>query len=310
MPTRCMIRDASDWKIPMYKKALFAALCAALFTSPATPALWANENPRTFAFVDAKHVITAEVASEDTFVVNFINLSDYVVVIQPADFIYRGISGKHYIGQVYELKHQDSLGNLQKYSASVLVRGRSFEGLNIVGLFREEDAIEELSVRVGSRRYYLQGLEKPAFEELAKKIESMDLYSEDVTGMFNGLNVREMGYARDADGTAEWDKDWEGLLTEDGINPPRVIRNPPVYYPADDSRHKEDGTVRLSCVVTKNGGILNLKVVKGIDRKLDQRAMDAVANSWIFVPATKNGEVFESLLEFNVRLEDPSEARQ
>ena len=309
MPTRCMIRVASDWKITMSKTALFTALSAALCILFPTRALRADESPRTFAFVDAKHVITAEVASEHTFVVNFINLSDYVVVIQPADFVYRGKSGQSYIGQVYELKHQDSLGNLQKYSASVLVRGRSFEGLNIVGLFREKDAIAELSVRVGSRRFYLQGLEKPAFEDLVKKIENIDLYSEDVTGMFKGLNVREMGSARDADGTAEWDKDWEGLLTEDGINPPRVIQNPPVYYPADVSRHKESGAVRLSCVVTKNGGILNLKVVKGIDRKLDQRAMDAVANSWIFVPATKNGEVFESLLEFNVRLEDPPEAR-
>lgn len=292
----------------MSKTALFAAAFAVLGTWFLTGALYADENPQTFAFVDARHVITVEAASEHTFVVNFINLSDYVIVIQPADFIYRGKSGQHYIGQVYELKHQDSLGNLQKYSASVLVRGRSFEGLNIVGLFREQDAIEELSVRVGSRRFFLQGLDKPVFEELVKKVENMDLYSEDVPGMLQSLNIREMGYAKDTDGSAEWDKDWEGLLTEDGINPPRIIQNPPIYYPADASRHKESGVVRLSCVVTKNGGILNLKVVKGVDRKLDQRAMDAVANSWVFVPATKNGEVFESLLEFSVRLEDPPEA--
>lgn len=295
----------SDWELSMAKRAGLAAAFALLCTLLSACALHADENPQTFAYVDEKHIITAEVDSENTFVVNFINLSDYVIVIQPADFIYKGKSGQHYIGQVYELKHQDSLGNLQKYSASILVRGRSFEGLNIVGLFLERDAIEELSVRAGSRRFFLQGLQKPAFEELVKKIENIDLYRDDVEGMLQDLNIRAMGHTKDTEGTAEWDKDWEGLLTEDGINPPRVIQHPPIYYPADASRHKDEGTVRLSCVVTKNGGILNLKVIKGLDRKLDERAMDGVANSWLFVPATKNGEVFESLMEFNVRFEDP-----
>jgi len=37
-----------------------------------------------------------------------------------------------------------------------------------------------------------------------------------------------------------------------------------------------------------------------LDRKLDQRVLDAVINSWVFLPATKNGEVLETAISFDV----------
>ena len=261
--------------------------------------MWAFENPKAFAFVNQSYVITAEMNDENSFIVNFVNLSDFVLVVQPGDFIYRSASGNRYIGQVYELEHMDSKGGMQKYSASILLQDHSFEGLNIVGLFREQDRIEELSIRIGGKRFYLQPLEKNRFEEVLRKIEELDLNSDNIPQMFQDLFITEMGTVKSTDGSDEWDRDWEGLIT-DGINPPRAIKNPPIPLPEDTEESKRDKTVRVSCRVTKNGGILDLKVVKGIDRKLDQIALDGVANSWVFLPATKNGEVFESLYEFNV----------
>jgi len=305
MPTRYFEQSESAEKISMSKMAGVVTGWIVLWSLLSTFPVFAAENPKTFAYVDSKHLITAEVAGEHTFVVNFINLSDFVVVIQPADFIYKGASGQHYLGQVYELRHEDTFGNLQRYSASILVKGRSFEGLNIVGFFREKEAIEELSMRIGSRRFYLQGLEKSRFEELVRKIEELDLYSNDVPAMFHKLNIQEMGHVESPDGTAEWERDWDGLITEDGISPPIVIEKPPILFPEDASKYKGNEVIRISFIINKNGGILNLKVVKGINRKLDQRALDGVANSWIFLPATKNGEVFESLMEFNVTFANP-----
>ena len=276
-----------------------AILCGVLLFLTAVPQGMAIEGAQTFAFVDAGHIITVESAGEHTFVVNFINLTDFVIVVQPADFIYRSASGQHYIGQVYELEHQDSLGKAQKYSASILLKGHSFAGLNIVGLFREKNQIEELSVRLSSRRFYLQALEKTEFEELVRKIEDLDLNSSDVAAMYEGLNIRGIGSVESADGPEEWEKDWEGLIL-DGVNPPRAIVNPPFVLPDEAVKFKKDGSVRLSCIVTKNGGARNLKVVKGVQRDLDEKILEVVANSWEFLPATKNGEVYESLLEFNV----------
>src|SRR5215510_16156147 len=122
-----------------------------------------DKPPKQFAYVGPNYVITAEGAGAHSFVVNFINLSDFVIVVQPSDFIYKGASGRFYIGQVYPQEHKDARGELRKFTASVLLRGRTFTGLTVLGDFREQDAIQELSVRIGSKRFYLDALEPVQF---------------------------------------------------------------------------------------------------------------------------------------------------
>jgi TonB family protein len=58
--------------------------------------------------------------------------------------------------------------------------------------------------------------------------------------------------------------------------------------------------VRLSAIISKSGGIQDLKVIKGLGRGLDQRAMDGVKNSWVFLPATRNGEVLDTAITIEV----------
>lgn len=264
-------------------------------------------NPKSFAFVDSSYIITAELATEHAFVVNFINLSDFVIVVEPADFIYRGGSGRHYAGQVYELEFENTLGEMQKYSASLLLRGHSFAGLKVVGLFQEQERIEELSVRIGSQRLYMEPVEKIRFEELARKIETLDLDSPDVNRMLAEAYIAKMGSVKTADGTAAWDEDWKELVTSDGVHPPKAIESPEILLPEGSRVPEDKRKVRVSCLITKNGGIQNLKIVKSGDRSLEQRALDGIANSWVFLPATKNGEVYETAIEFEVELADPAD---
>ncbi|MBN2319341.1 MAG: energy transducer TonB [Acidobacteria bacterium] len=280
---------------------------ALLWLMMSVPQMWGFQNPKMFAFVSSSYIITAELATEHTFVVNFVNLSDFVIVVQPVDFIYRGASGRYYAGQVYELEHADTKGEMQRYSASILLREHSFAGLNVVGLFKEQDQIEELSVRIGSQRFYMEPLEKIQFEQLARKIETLDLDSADVTEMFRDANIRLTGSVKTTDGTDEWDRDWEGLVTSDGVNPPKAIESPAILLPENAKTSEDKRKVRISCLITKNGGIQNLKVVKSRDRNLEQRALDSVANSWVFLPAAKNGEIYETVIEFEVELVDPPE---
>ena len=283
---------------------LGSALLWLIQTAPKTPGA---ESAKTFAFVNPSYIITAELATEHTFVVNFINLSDFVIVVQPMDFIYRSAPGHYYIGQVFELEHADTRGEMQKYSASILLRAHSFAGLNVVGLFKEQDQIEELSVRIGSQRFYMEPVEKIQFDQLARKIETLDLDSADVAEMFHAANIQQRGSVKITDGTDAWDQDWEGLITPDGVNPPKAIESPTIFLPENAKVPEDKRKVRISCLITKNGGIQNLKVVKSRDHDLEQRALDSVANSWVFLPATKNGEVYETVIEFEVELADPSE---
>jgi TonB family protein len=260
-----------------------------------------------FAFVNSQYIITAEVASEHTFVVNFINLSDYVIVVQPNEFIYRGASGLRYIGQVFEWEHQDSRGEAMRYSASILIKGHSFTGMTIVGAFHEQDQIDELSVRIGSRRYYLQSVGKVVFEQLAAKVSQLDLENPDGAAALLQANIDRMGTVRSTDGTSEWDRDWQGLISQDGINPPKIIERPEISPTSEARRRRTYGKVRLSAIINRNGGIQDLSVVKGLGRGLDERALEGVKNSWVFLPATKNGEVINTAIAIDVEFPPPSE---
>jgi TonB family protein len=270
-----------------------------------TPSVRTEEGAKLFAFVGPQSLITAEVASGHSFIVNFINLSDFVIVVQPNEFIYKGASGRFYIGQVFEQEHNDSRGEPLKYTASVLLKGRSFTGLTIVGAFHELDQIEELSVRIGAKRYYLQPMEKMLFEQLANKIGEIDLTSPNSRTALQEANISELGSVKSTDGTSEWDRDWQGLVRQDGVVVPKIIERPPVQPTEEAIKHRTFGRVRLSALINRNGGIQDLKVQKGLGRGLDERAIEAVKNSWLFLPATKNGEVVEGSVIFDVEFVPP-----
>ena len=48
-------------------------------------------------------------------------------------------------------------------------------------------------------------------------------------------------------------------------------------------------------------------MIKGLGRGLDERALEGVKNSWVFLPATKNGEVINTAIAFDVEFPPPSE---
>jgi TonB family protein len=274
------------------------------------PVLQADDYSRTFAFVDGNHIITAEVAGERTFILNVINLTDYVMVILPGQFIYRAASGRFYNGQVYETNHAGIRGERQRYSATFMLQGNSHAGLTIVGAFRELDLIEELSLRIGASRFFLEPLDSVTFEQLATRIGDLDLRSIDTDTMLNDAGIERKGKHKRADGSEEWDRDWAGLITKDGVNPPKIIENPDILPTSEAIRSRTYGTVRLTANINRNGEIHNVKVVKRLGAGLDERAVEGVSNSWIFLPATKTGEVVETAIPIEVEFPPPQNEKQ
>jgi TonB family protein len=262
-----------------------------------------------YAYVGDRYIITAEVAGERSFVVNFINLSDFVIVVQPNDLIYKGASERFYIGQVYEKGQKDTRGEVFRYSASTLIRGKTFAGLTVIGAFRELDQIEELSIRIGSKRFYLEPMDKIHFEQLAAKIGEVDLEAASARAALQAANIPEIGQVKSADGSSEWERDWEGQLLPDGTNPPRVLSKPDIVPTEEAKRKNISGRIKLSATISKDGGLVDVKVVKGLGHGLDERAVEAVKNSWVFLPATKNGEVLETQIAFDVEIPPSSPKR-
>lgn len=284
---------------------LIGAIVAFALALAAGPAIRANEIPKAYAYVGAPYVITAEPAGAHQFVLNFFNLSDYVIVLQPSEFIYKGASGEFYIGQVFDLPTKTTRGDSYRYSASFLLSGNSFKGLNVIGAFHEQDHIDEISVRIGAKRFYMEPLDKSQYDQLGAKIGDLEMKHSDPQAALRKANLLDMGRVTTTDGTAEWDRDWQGLLSADDLNPPRIAERPEVM-PTDDARRTNTyGNVKLAATITRDGTIQNLTVAKGLGHGLDERAVEAVKASWVFLPATKNGEVVETDIKFDVPFAPP-----
>ena len=265
----------------------------------------ANAADTGFAYVSKNYIVTAESAGDNSFMVNIINLSSFIIVVQPQDLIYRGESGSCYIGQVFEVNNKDTRGEMQRYNASSMIRERRFAGLKVLGIFQEQTAIKDMSIRIGARRLFLQPLEKNAFEQLLKKIQNINIDNPASETELEAANIQEIGNVSIADGSPEWEKDWDDLLTPEGVNPPKILKSPEIDpTPAAKKAHVY-GKVRLTGIVMKNGGIRDLKVIKGPGKGLDEQAADGIRNSWVFLPATKNGELYETQITLEVEFVDP-----
>jgi TonB family protein len=293
----------------MRKRRSVAKFLAAAWMAAAAlavvPRCRAQEPFRRWAFVGPQCIITAEASGARQFILNFINLSDFVIVIPASDFICKGASGQFYIGQVFDQQTKTTRGEVYRYSASVLINEHTFKGLKVVGAFREQDQIQELSVRIGSKRYYPSGLDKGQFEKLQADIEELDMRNTDGAAALRSVGLTELGGIKTWDGVTEWDRDWQTQLRPDGINPPRYLETPAVM-PTDSARKNNIyGAVKLSATITRDGLIVNLAVVSGLGHGLDERAMEAVKASWVFLPATQNGEVIETKVQFEVPFPPP-----
>jgi TonB family protein len=87
---------------------------------------------------------------------------------------------------------------------------------------------------------------------------------------------------------------WFAERTPDGVRGGRGLRPPvpvhkvdPKYYPAAIAERIE-GRVQLAGVLGANGRVNSLHVLKGVDPRLDQSAVDALLK-WQFAPAERNG---------------------
>ncbi len=76
-----------------------------------------------------------------------------------------------------------------------------------------------------------------------------------------------------------------------GVSLPRVLREVKPQYTSDAMRAKVQGTVLISCVVSPDGSVTDVHVVRSLDPTfgLDQEAVKA-ARQWRFAPGMRTGE--------------------
>jgi TonB family protein len=73
------------------------------------------------------------------------------------------------------------------------------------------------------------------------------------------------------------------------LSAPAATRKVDPAYPIELMRQNVAGTVTLYAVIHADGKIGGVRVLRGIDDRLDQYAAEALAQ-WRFQPATRNGD--------------------
>jgi protein TonB len=84
-----------------------------------------------------------------------------------------------------------------------------------------------------------------------------------------------------------------------GIEPPKLLREIKAGYTDDARRAGIAGEVLLEIVVRRDGSVGDVRVKRGLDRGLDQRAIAAV-RQWRFAPATRHGSPVDVIVEVGV----------
>ncbi len=92
-------------------------------------------------------------------------------------------------------------------------------------------------------------------------------------------------------------------FTGDGLTPPIPHHKVDPKYVPTAIEDRIEGSIRLTCVIRKDGHIDLIETVKGLDDRLNQTATEAMSK-WVFAPAMRNGVPIEVdvLVEIPFRL--------
>ena len=88
-------------------------------------------------------------------------------------------------------------------------------------------------------------------------------------------------------------------LTDD-ITPPRVIKQVNPQYSSGSKGIRLEGSVVIGTVVSSRGTPTKTHVVKGLDKDVDEAAVEAV-KQWLFEPGKKNGKAVAVSVQIEIR---------
>jgi TonB family protein len=94
------------------------------------------------------------------------------------------------------------------------------------------------------------------------------------------------------------------------VSPPVAHRKVDPKYIAAAAADRIEGKVQLSCVISKEGQVSNVEVIRGLEDRLNRSAAEALAK-WEFTPATRRGEpvAVDVVVEIPFRLAPRSQVR-
>ncbi len=256
-----------------------------------------NEAPKYFVYVSDKRIITAELTDNNKVIVNYINLSDVIELIEAHGLLVVDEAGNGYRGHLFLPEEATPSGS--RYEVNDLVKPTQFRGFDILGNFRWKSRPSQVLLHLGSRLAELEPLDSPEFDVFATKVAQLDLSIE------SGMAVSEAGFWRGQGflhhANTEKALEIESRFPRSDPAPPVVLETPQARLPGKFSHLPDPVVVQLRVQITSRGGIQNPTVDRSIHPELDQLAIQVVLNSWQFLPAVAKGKPVGAETVLNVQ---------
>jgi len=75
-----------------------------------------------------------------------------------------------------------------------------------------------------------------------------------------------------------------------GVKPPQILVKTTPLYTEEGRKARAEGRVLLQAVISKDGTVTDIRVVRGLGYGLDESAIHTIATKWRFKPGTLNGK--------------------
>ncbi len=277
----------------IFRKIGLTVVSLALFLVPLT-----GQGSRHYLFLSDQRIVTVELIAADEAILNYINLSQEFEVVQAPFLVLFDSEGNIYHGHLIQVENPSVPE--ERYQVSDLIGPGNLAGYTIVGDYRFRSPPRRAYFRVGSAILELEPLTEDAFERLAKRIGELDLSS----GAGGVPRVRAAGFRRGygvlrREGSKEATQ-WENYFPDLELLQPVLLANPLPRRPPSAAHLPDPVVVRIRALITRGGGVRDLRVSQGLNKKLDKIALETVRNRWRLLPAISKGEVVDSQLTLKV----------
>ena len=118
------------------------------------------------------------------------------------------------------------------------------------------------------------------------------------------IRFAEVDHGSNSNGERESSFSAPDATAAENLSQPAAIRKVDPAYPMQLMRQNVAGTVILYAIIRADGTVDSVRVLRGVDDRLDQFARQAVAQ-WQFQPATKNGAPVDVEATFQIPFRPP-----
>ncbi len=263
-------------------------------------ALAHSADSRHYLYLSDKRIVTVELIDAQSAIVNYFNLDDSIVFVRAPHLVVRDSLGTTYRGHVIQLEDPPNVNEV--YTVIRMVKPRTYAGLTILGNFDFQAPPSEAYLRLGGRFVQLEALTGEEFEVVASRVGDLEL-----TAQNTALMIQFAGF-RSGHGELFWTSDEKvaelvSLFPKLDLLPPVLISQQRPGLPDEFEKLPDPVIVQLTASVGRSGSLYQVKVKKGLNRKLDQIAVEFVQNTWRMLPAIAKGEVVDADTTLNVVFE-------